>query len=165
MLIRDLFTRNTAYCRVDTNLASAAALMWERDCGVLPVVNSTHKVEGILTDRDICMAVATRDQRASLLQASDVMSSPVFQIRSGDTAAKALKTMRDQKVRRLPVVDDHGSLEGMLSINDLILAAKEPKGEKPANLTYEEVMQTLKVLCAHSARQRKEAAKHEFAQV
>lgn len=165
MNIRDLFTRDVAYCREDTNLAAAAALMWERDCGVLPVLNHSYQVVGILTDRDICMALATRDQRASRLCASDVMSSPVFQIHTGATTAKALKTMRDHKVRRLPVVDEQGVLEGILSINDLILAAKEAKGGKPTTVTNDEVMQTLKVLDAHCARELKESPIHDLALV
>lgn len=162
MTIRDLFTPQPACCSSDTNLAAASALLWEHDCGALPVVDEAHRVIGILTDRDICMALATRDQRASNLHARDVMSSPVYQIRSGHSATQALKTMREHKVRRLAVVDAKGTLEGMLSINDLVLAAREGKGEKAIPVSYDELVQTLKALCTH---QKKVTSHHEPALV
>ena len=60
MRVRDLMTSDVKTCRPETNLAEAVKEMWEGDCGALPVVGDDGRVAGIITDRDICIAVATR---------------------------------------------------------------------------------------------------------
>lgn len=145
MLVRELFIRNPAFCRPDTNVAAAASLMWERDCGMLPVVDHAQHLVGLITDRDICMALSTRDLRPSTLPVRDVMTTPAHGITMGDSLAHALKVMRQHRVRRLPVVDSEGKLEGVLSLNDLILAAGETR--EPG---YEDVMLTQKAICGHA---------------
>lgn len=157
MKVRELAPTYVASCRPETNLAAAAALFWEHDCGFLPVVNETYKVVGVLTDRDICMALATRNKLASELQVQDVMISPVHTIAPGDTATQAMRVMRDHHVRRLPVTTADGVLEGVISLNDLALAAHERKDEFPSPPTYEEVTLTLKSLCAHAHSKKPKA--------
>lgn len=61
----------------------------------------------------------------------------------------ALTTMQREQVRRLPVVDDFGVLQGMISINDVVLNAEEAKGKKAPALSYDDVVQTFKAICAH----------------
>ena len=65
MKIRDVMTKAVASCRPETHLAAAGALMWETDCGVLPVVDERRQVTGVLTDRDVCIALTTNDRRPS----------------------------------------------------------------------------------------------------
>lgn len=165
MNVRELFTRNPASCGPDTNLAAAAELLWERDCGILPVVDDARRVIGVLTDRDICMALATRDRMASQVAARDVMTSPVQSVGPDASASHALKVMRQHRVRRLPVVDEQGILEGVLSMNDLALASSEPKGTKLTSPSYEEVVLTLKEICSHAAPKPKAAHKRQLALV
>ena len=62
MRVRDLMTKTVVFCRHETNLAAATALMWDNDCGTLPVVSESGKVIGIITDRDICIALGTRNR-------------------------------------------------------------------------------------------------------
>jgi CBS domain-containing protein len=64
MTVRDLMAKPTTTCRPKTDLAAASALMWENDCRVLPVLEETGRPVGILTDRDICIALGTRNTRA-----------------------------------------------------------------------------------------------------
>lgn len=164
MNVQELCPPYVASCRPDANLATVAELMREHDCGILPVVDASHRLLGVLTDRDICMALTSTGCRASDLLARDAMTTPVYCVRFDDTAAHALKVMRQHRVRRLPVTEEDGTLGGILSLNDLVLAAGEPKGTKLASPTYEEVMRTLKALCARRpsaalGRPRQEVAK------
>ena len=60
MQIKHIMTTDIATCQPDTNLAVVAKLMWDRDCGIVPVIDAAGTVAGVITDRDICIASATR---------------------------------------------------------------------------------------------------------
>jgi CBS domain-containing protein len=149
--IRDIMTEPAIACSPDTNLAAAAELMWSADCGVLPVVED-GKLCGILTDRDICIALGTRSSPAAQIAVRDVAAAHVETCTPESDVHSAMHTMRRAKVRRLPVVDEQGYLKGLLGLNDIILAV-DRKGSK---LTYEEVMNTVKAVSEH--RHHKSAA-------
>jgi len=53
MKVKDICTRTVTSCTPETTLADAGWAMWEADCGVLPILDETGKVAGVLTDRDI----------------------------------------------------------------------------------------------------------------
>lgn len=165
MKVREICPPYVASCHTGTSLAAAAGLMQEHDCGILPVVDGGHRILGVLTDRDICMALATRNVLPSDMLVGDVMTAPVHCVKLEDTAAHALKVMRRKHVRRLPVTDEHGVLEGILALNDLVLAAGEPKGVKRDSPSYEEVMSTLKSLCARKPLEARGAPRQELAKV
>jgi len=149
MKVRELMTRNVACCRPDTNLAAAGALMWDNDCGVLPVIDESGKVTGLITDRDICIALATRDGQSSKVTVGDVATTKVAMCDADDDIHSAMKTMRRDKIRRLPVVNRVGALEGILSINDLVLRAEKGDDRRTPELSYDDVMHTLQGICAH----------------
>jgi CBS domain-containing protein len=148
MKVQDLMTYNVQTCSPETNLAAVASMMWENDCGVLPVVDKQAKAVGILTDRDTAIALGTRNQHASEIAAADVMSHILHSVSPSDDIHTALKLMRREKVHRLPVLDDNGNLAGILSLNDVALEA-QPIGTKAQALNYEDVVSTLKALCEH----------------
>ena len=106
-------------------------LLWSGGCGALPVVNSNQEPIGIITDRDICVALGTRNRRPSELVAEQVMSHAVATCRSTDDLHGALKVMRTRKVRRLPVVNEEGKLDGIVCVSDLIADARHDDGSKP----------------------------------
>jgi CBS domain-containing protein len=60
MEVGQLMTRNPRVCSIDGTLEQAAAIMWESDCGCVPLVDSEGKVTGMITDRDVCMAAYTQ---------------------------------------------------------------------------------------------------------
>jgi len=105
MKVQDLMTYNVQTCSPETNLAAVASMMWENDCGALPVVDEQAKPVGILTDRDIAIALGTRNQQASEIQAADVMSHTLHCVVPSDDIHTALKRMRREKLHRLPVLD------------------------------------------------------------
>ena len=117
-------------------------------CGALPVVDAKGKVVGILTDGDLCVAAGKYDRRPSELIAEQAMSRQVANCRATDAIHAALKTMRARKVRRLPVVNEEGKLEGILCVSDLIVDARHDNGSRP-ELSYEDVMAALRGICWH----------------
>lgn len=143
MKVSDIATRKARSCDTGTNLAAAAWIMWENDCGIVPIADRANKVVGLLTDRDICMAVATRRALASDITAGDVMSGKVYSCRLGDDVRVALRTMAEHAVRRLPVVNEAAELQGVLSLSDVVLAARDPRQAREGDPTWAEVMQTL----------------------
>ncbi len=149
MKVKDIMTSPVQYCGPDTNLAAVAMKMWDSDCGVLPVVDSEGKVIGMITDRDICMAAATRHRDVAEFSVWETTAGHVYACSPDDDVRDALKTMAEHRVRRLPVVNGDGLLLGILCMNDLILQAQESKGKKTPELPYERVMNALKVISAH----------------
>lgn len=133
-------------CQPETNLAVAGALMWENNCGALPVVSQQGKVTGILTDRDMCIALATRNQQSSQLTAADVATKQTAVCNPLDDVHSALKTMRKARVRRLPVVDGEGLLEGILSMDDIVLQAKKANGKQAPEVSYADVVEALQAI-------------------
>jgi CBS domain-containing protein len=150
MKVRDLMTTNAVSCRSETNLAAVGALMWEHDCGFIPVVDEMEKVTGVITDRDLCIALTTRDRQPSYITAREVTTSPAFVCSPDDDVQTALRTMSQEKLHRLPVVNSEGGLVGILSINDVVLRAEKGIGKKP-ELSYEEVVQAFQAICTHPA--------------
>lgn len=153
MKVQDVMTSNVKSCRPEINLAAAAALMWEHDCGVLPVVDGAGQVIGMITDRDIAIAAAIKGRPASQIAVGEVISGKVYSCTLDEDVKAALKTMRHEKVRRLPVVNDGGMLQGILSLNDIVLRAEEAKGKHLPELSYEDVVGTLKAVCEHRPHQ------------
>jgi CBS-domain-containing membrane protein len=73
MNIEQLMTRDVESCHPDDSLDRAAQLMWDNDCGCVPVVDEKQRVHGIITDRDICMSAYTSGQSLKSLR-PDVVS-------------------------------------------------------------------------------------------
>ena len=121
MRVRDVMTAAVRTCRPESNLAEAVEQMWEADCGVLPVIGADSRIVGVITDRDICVAVATKGRTADRIAVREVSSERVVHTcLATDDAADVLKTMQTYKVRRLPVIDEQGHLEGIVSLNDIV---------------------------------------------
>jgi CBS domain-containing protein len=150
MKVGEIMTADPECCPSDTNLAAAAELMWKADCGALPVVDD-GKLAGIITDRDICIALGTRNRPATEITVKDVATRDLQTCATDDGVNAAMAAMRRAKVRRLPVVSG-GKLAGILALNDLVLAAERRKFE----VDYDEVMDTVKAVSEH--RDRKPAA-------
>ena len=143
MKVKDIMTGDPRTCTPDTTLAAAAGLMWDTDCGILPVVDG-GRLAGVVTDRDMYIALATRNARASQLTVREVATRLVATCAPEDDVHEALATMKRARVRRLPVVGFGGSVLGILSMNDLLRAAGP---DKPVR--SEEVVDTLQAICAH----------------
>lgn len=149
MKVQDVMTSNVMTCRPEDNLATVATKMWEDDIGVLPVVDEAGKIKAMITDRDIAIAAATKGRPAKDISVREVVSERLYPCHPNDDVQAALKTMRHEKVRRLPVVNEDGILQGILCMNDLVLRAEEAKGRREPDISYEDAMNTLKAICEH----------------
>jgi CBS domain-containing protein len=143
MKVKDLMTTDVKTCTSDTTLAEAAHLMWDGDCGILPVVDDGELV-GVVTDRDMYIALATKNARASHLKVGAVATKQLATCVPEDDVQAALAVMRQARVRRLPVVGFGGALLGILSMNDILLAAGAGK-----EVASEDVVETLQAICTH----------------
>jgi CBS domain-containing protein len=142
MKVKDFMTTDVKTCSPDTTVAEAAHLMWDGDCGILPVVDDGELV-GVVTDRDMYIALATQNARAAQLKVGAVATKKLASCAPEDDVQAALATMRQSRVRRLPVVGFGGAVLGILSMNDIVLGAGAGK------VASEDVVQTLQAICAH----------------
>jgi len=146
MKVTDVMAKPPAFCSPQTNLAAAVEILWRQNCGILPIVDSKEKVVGLVTDRDICVALGTRNRLPSEITVSEVASGKVIACKPDDDLRGALATMAQAKVRRLPVIDGAGKLQGILSIDDVVLRAETGTVKRDSELSFEDIANTLKVL-------------------
>lgn len=143
MHVSDLMTRDVSCCSPDDPLSLAARLMWECDCGSVPVLESgTGRVIAMITDRDICMATMLQDRAPSGIRVREAMSHELHSCAPDDSIAHAESILRGQQIRRLPVVDDDGRLVGILSLADILRAASDGHRAR-RELPPEEITDTL----------------------
>lgn len=143
MRVVEIMTGTPYHCSPETNLGSATELMWIGNCGFLPVVGQDNKVIGVITDRDICVALGTRNRTAGNVTVGEVMSGKMFSCAPEDQIEFALETMRAGHVRRLPVVTKAGALVGVVSIDDAIIHAEKPGVGGASGLAVAEVVKAL----------------------
>jgi CBS domain-containing protein len=93
MKVQDAMMRTPAYCSPETNLGSAIEMLWERNCGILPIVDAQEKVIGVVTDRDLCVALGTRNRLAGQITVGEVATGEVHSCRGNDDIHTALQTM------------------------------------------------------------------------
>jgi CBS-domain-containing membrane protein len=150
MKVKELMTPNVKAIWLTESLADAAKLMWENDCGVLPIIKDGRKVIGLITDRDICMGAAMRNHNLSAISVEEVMTGQVHAVQPEDNVDEALRVMEQHQVRRLPVINTESELEGILSINDIVLHAKMPDAAAQDSIDYGDVVKTYQAICQHS---------------
>ena len=129
MTVHDIMSAPPRTCRVDTNLATASARMKHTATGMLVVLNNRGRIAGVITDRDLAMAIgATSQGDVREHHVGEFMTRRVHSCRAADAIDRALHTMTAAHIRRLPVLGEDGDLVGVLSIDDIILWAVQRRG-------------------------------------
>lgn len=148
MKISEVMSRSPRACRDTETLDCAARVMWEHDCGFVPVLNERGAVVGTVTDRDLCMAVWTQGKLMHQLVLGQVARHPVFTVHETDSVEAAELLMLRKQIRRLPVLDVDGKVVGVLSLSDLArrLDGVGPNS-RPGAISRESVAQTLAGIC------------------
>ena len=141
--VSDIMTSQPTTCSPSTNLAAAAAAMMQSDCGVLPIVHEGKPV-GVVTDRDMFIALGTRNKLASQVRVGEVAGKAVWTCGKDDDIRAALATMKQHRIRRLPVIDAGGALVGIVSMNDILLETGADK-----DIRSDTVLDTMQSICAH----------------
>lgn len=140
MKVSEVMTGDVRCCGAEEPLGHAARIMWERDCGSVPVIDAERTVRGMITDRDIAMAAYTQGCKLDELPIHRVMARNVSCCRANEEIESALQTMSRHQLRRLPVVDRDAHLVGMLSLADAIQAVSHSSGPRKIGYT---VLETL----------------------
>jgi CBS domain-containing protein len=144
MNVSDLMERDVVTCHPHDSLEIAARLMWDNNCGSIPVIDEYGVPVGIITDRDIAMSCVLNHKAQWELRASDVTNNrPLHLCSEHEDIKSALHAMLVQRIRRLPVVNAAGRLQGIISIDDIIARSEE----RAADLSFRDTMDTLKTVC------------------
>ena len=143
MKVHDVMTHPPTSCSPETSLDDASRRMAESPSGVLTVLGEGSRVVGILTDRDMALAISAIDGNPKHAPVADAMTRDVYTCSPDEKVSVALERMADAKVRRLPVVAANGALVGTLSIDDVILWGVNNDGVKP-----KELLRALRAICS-----------------
>lgn len=125
MKIEQLMSRELRTCRPHETADCAARIMWEQDCGVVPIVTDEQRIVGVMTDRDLCIAAYIQNETLARIPIASIGLKPVVIVRPHDEVEIAETLMERHQIRRLAVIDEAGRLVGMLSLSDLARGAGE----------------------------------------
>lgn len=116
----------------NTSALEAARLMREHHVGTLVVVEikgEDVRPKGIVTDRDLVLEIMVPNLNPEMVQVSDFMTETLHTAKEDDHVADVVQTMRSHSIRRIPVINGQGLLEGIVSMDDLIVLIAEEMGE------------------------------------
>ncbi len=157
MYVQELMSTHVETVHFDDSLNRAAQIMWEHDCGAVPVIDDESRVVGMVTDRDVCVAAYTQGLPLSQIPVSSACAHVIHTCKMTDSLRTAEDIMGAVQIHRLPVVDDDGKLRGIVSLGDLAQHVHRP-GRRPNGLSYESVARTLAAITLSSSRNGKAAA-------
>ena len=123
MFVGEMCNRQVIICGPDDSIQTASELMRDDHVGDVIVVDhkeGKHFPIGILTDRDIVIEVLAEGVSLNDIAVKDVMSGNLICVKEDDFIIETIAKMRDKGIRRIPVVNREGSLEGILAVDDTI---------------------------------------------
>jgi len=123
---RDVMTQGVECAGENETVADAAKKLADLDVGAMPICGEDERLKGMLTDRDIVVEVIAQGKDPADVKAGELGGEEVVTIGADDSVDEALSTMKDHKVRRLPVIDGH-DLVGVVSLADLAQNIDEDK--------------------------------------
>ncbi len=149
MKAKDIMMRTPYACHLETNLGTAAELMWKGNCGFLPVLDSIGRIRAVLTDRDVCIALGTRNVLAGCITVAEIAHDRLFTCGPEDNIHTVLQIMREGHVRRLPVINSDSKVVGIVSLHDILLRAEPSRSGKEPDLSSDEVVRTYREILQH----------------
>lgn len=147
LTVGDICTRSPRVTTPESTLAQAAKVMWDGDCGMVPVIDGARKVVGVLSDRDVAIAMAVRGAKAHETKVREAMNGRVVSVRPEEPVGAALSKLAKFQLRRLPVVNADNVIEGVFSITDAIRNSGRFMGEKGQDVTGDAVVRVLQAIC------------------
>ena len=127
MKVQDVMTRDPVCLTPGATIREAAQLMQRENIGIVPVVDepARKRLVGVVTDRDIAIRVVA-EGRDSGTRVSEIMStSQLATCAADDDVNEAMEAMASEQVRRIPIVDDRGSLIGIVAQADIVRKARD----------------------------------------
>jgi CBS domain-containing protein len=120
--ITDIMTPQPECCTPDDSVIEVARVMETRDVGVVPIVESqdTRRIVGVITDRDIVLRVVAQGYDPNeIVSVRDIMTNELVTCTTEADVLHVEELMKERKVRRVLVLDDHGAVVGIVSMADL----------------------------------------------
>ena len=127
MKIQDIMTRDPSCVTADATVREAAQVMKREDVGIVPVIDgqNARRLLGVVTDRDIAIRCVAEGKDGSC-RVRDVMSADdLATCNMDDDVDNLMEAMRTEQVRRIPIVDERGSLIGIVSQADVLLKTRD----------------------------------------
>jgi CBS domain-containing protein len=118
-VVHGVMTAGVATCTATDTLHRAAQIMWERDCGAVPVVDAAGRPSGIITDRDLAMGAFTQGLPLVAIPVGRVASGRVHTVSVTSSMDDVVAVMGEQRVRRVVVIDDARKVVGIVSLADV----------------------------------------------
>ena len=152
MRIKHVMTKDPTCCVPSDTAQCAAKIMRDEDTGVVPIIENeqSHKVIGIVTDRDLCMNIVAEGRDPRTTQVHESMTTTVVSCSPQDSVDKATELMRENQIRRIPVVDQQHQLLGIVAMADIV---------GRADLRTTETHETLKTVSAPTSEPSKPRAR------
>lgn len=127
--LTDVMTRHPICCTPQESVVDAARIMRDEDCGIVPIVEdkSTMRLVGLITDRDIairCVADGRNPQECTVRECG---TERVFSLPAEASLKDCRQLMQSRQVRRVPIVDESGTLIGIVSLADLVQEVDDDK--------------------------------------
>ncbi|MBX5484073.1 MAG: CBS domain-containing protein [Myxococcaceae bacterium] len=122
---QEIMTANPRTVRRESNLREVAAIMRDENCGIVPVVDATGRLVGLITDRDMVMRTADTDRPWAQIRAEEVMTDDIDAVTPQEFVHRVIDLMGQKQVRRVPVVDRNDRLLGMISMADIARRAND----------------------------------------
>ena len=156
MRVKQVMTRDPSCCVPSDTAQKAATIMRDQDTGVIPVIENeqSQRIVGLVTDRDLCMNVVAEGRDPRTARVEECMTTAVVACAPNDSMAKATELMKQNQIRRVPVVDEERKLIGIVSLADVV-----ERGNVKATETHE----TLKTVSAPTGEPSKPRAKSKRA--
>jgi CBS domain-containing protein len=121
--VSSLMKESPATCSPADTLRRAAEILWQCDCGMVPVVEGDARLVGVITDRDICMASFFKGESVSAIDVGSTMSKNVITAKPDDSIDSVVHLMIEKQVRRVPIVENE-RLVGIVSLADIARLVK-----------------------------------------
>jgi CBS domain-containing protein len=134
--VQDVMTRNPRSISPTAPARAAAQIMKNEDVGFVPVVDENSRLVGVITDRDIAIRLVAEGREPDCSVAEVMSSGNIATLRPDEDVDRAMETMASEKVRRVPVVDERGSVVGVVAQADIV---RKARNDRKAEETVERI--------------------------
>ena len=122
MRVKNMMTKDPKFCVPADTAQHAAGLMRDEHAGIVPVVESAQslRIVGVVTDRDLCMNVVAEGRDPRAVPVEECMTAKVVTCTSNDSVERVTELMRENQIRRVPVVNEQHELLGIVALADIV---------------------------------------------
>jgi CBS domain-containing protein len=158
MRIREVMTTSPRWCLLTDSASKVAGIMKDINAGIIPVVENEQgrRLIGVVTDRDLCLEVSAESRDPAAVPVKDCMTRTLICCAPEDDVGRAIELMRDNQIRRIPIVDQQGTLQGIVSMADLLHRADMPSG--PIHETIKKVSEPSELSSKPRSQQLRKSA-------